>query len=344
MTTKFSKLSKGDKVAILSPSFAAPGRFPEVYKLGLERLETVFELVPVEYPSTAKLGSSAGERSADLIAAFSNPEIKAVISTIGGDDQVTYIKNLPPESFVNNSKPFFGYSDNSHFCNFLFLNGIPSYYGGSLFTQFAMQGEMDEYTVRYIKHALFDEGEFELTSSDTYNDQGLDWDNLALLKTKRHHWTNEGHVWDGAKDAEGLLWGGCVESVDEMLRHGVSIPTLEQFENIVLMLETSEEIPSADYVFRVLRAFGERGILKRVKGVLIGRAKAWEFDKPNTREQKVEYRKQQQEIILKAVRHYNREIPVIQNMNFGHTDPQIPMPYGSKVRIEAVNKRLFANF
>ncbi|MBY0310292.1 LD-carboxypeptidase [Patescibacteria group bacterium] len=344
MNKKFSKLVKGDKVAVLSPSFAAPGRFPDVYKLGLERLETVFGLVPVEYPTTAKLGASAEERSADLIAAFQDPAIKAVIATIGGDDQVTYIKNLPAEPFVNNPKPFFGYSDNSHFCNFLFLNGIPSYYGGSLFTQFAMQGEMDEYTVKYIKHALFEEDEFELIASETYNDQGLDWDDASLLKTKRQHWLNEGFIWNGNKNTEGYLWGGCVESVDEMLRHGVQIPTLEQFEYIVLMLETSEEIPSADYVFRVFRALGERGILARVQGVLVGRAKAWEFDKPNTPELKAEYLKQQQETVMRAVRQYNTEIPVIQNMNFGHTDPQIPMPYGGKVRIDGLNKRIFAQF
>lgn len=344
MNKKFTKLVKGDKVAILSPSFAAPGRFPDVYKLGLERLETVFGLVPVEYPATAKLGASAEERSADLIAAFEDSDIKAVIATIGGDDQVMYIKNLPSEPFVNNPKPFFGYSDNSHFCNFLFLNGIPSYYGGSLFTQYAMQGEMDEYTVQYIRHALFEEGEFELKASDTYNDQGLDWDDTSLLKTKRQHWPNEGFIWDGNKNTEGVLWGGCLESVDEMLRHGVQIPTLEQFGEIVLMLETSEEIPSADYVFRVIRALGERGILARVQGVLVGRAKAWEFDKQNSFEVKESYRKEQQETILKAVRSYNQTVPIIQNMNFGHTDPQIPMPYGGKVRIEGTNKIIFASF
>lgn len=344
MTKKFSKLIKGDKVAILSPSFAAPGRFPDVYKLGLERLETVFDLVPVEYPATAKLGASAEERSADLISAFENPDIKAIIATIGGDDQITYINNLPVEPFVNNPKPFFGYSDNSHFCNFLFLNGISSYYGGSLFTQFAMQGEMDEYTVRYIKYALFEEGEFELIASDTYNDQGFDWDDVSLLKTKRQHWLNEGFVWNGNKNTEGILWGGCVESVDEMLRHAVQIPSLEQFEDIVLMLETSEEIPSADYVFRVFRAMGERGVLGRVQGVLVGRAKAWEFDKPNTSEQKEEYRKHQQEVVIHAVRKYNAEVPLIQNMNFGHTDPQIPMPYGNKIRIDSGNKKIYATF
>ncbi len=338
------KLTAGDKVAILSPSFAAPGRFPAVYALGLERLRTVFGLEPVVYETTAKLGASGAERTADLVAAFSDPDIKAVIATIGGDDQVTYVKHLPPEPFLNNPKPFFGYSDNSHLCNFLFLQGIPSYYGGSLFTQYAMQGEMDAYTVEHIKHALFEAGEYELVASETYNDQGLDWDDAALLTEKRQHWPNPGHVFDGSKDGQGLLWGGCVESVDEMLRHGVPIPRLEQFEDIVLMFETSEEIPSADYVFRFFRALGERGILAQVKGVLIGRAKAWEFDRPHTFEQKETYRRDQQDAILRAVRMYNADIPVVQNMNFGHTDPQIPMPYGGRVRIEGVTKKVFATF
>ncbi|MEX0931886.1 MAG: S66 peptidase family protein [Candidatus Paceibacterota bacterium] len=341
---KLSKLSKRDKVAILSPSFAAPGRFPEVYKLGLERLQEVFGLVPVEYPTTAKLGATTEERATDIVTAFKDPEIKAVIATIGGNDQVTYVKNLSPELFIQNPKPFFGFSDNSHLANFLFLNNIPSYYGGSIFTQYAMHGAMDDFTVEYLKHALFDQGEFELKASETYNDMGLDWNDPKLFKTKRQYWPNEGMIWDASIDTEGLLWGGCVESVDEMLRNRIPIPSLEQFKEIVLMLETSEEIPSAEYVYRVIRALGELGILERVQGVLVGRAKAWEFDKPKSPGKKAAYCKEQQETILKAVRSYNQTVPVVQNMNFGHTDPQIPMPYGNKVRIEATNKRLFVNF
>jgi muramoyltetrapeptide carboxypeptidase LdcA involved in peptidoglycan recycling len=315
-----------------------------VYQLGLKRLKEDFGLVPVEYPTTAKLGATGAERAADLIAAFSDPEIKAVIASIGGDDQVTYVKNLPPDIFSKNPKPFFGYSDNSHLCNFLFLNGIPSYYGGSLFTQYAMQGVMDEYTVKYLKHALFEEGEFELLPSDTYNDQGLGWENTDLLETKRTHWPNEGWYWDGSLDATGTLWGGCVESVDEMLRHNTPIPTLEQFSEIALMLETSEEIPSADYVFRVLRALGERGILERVQGVLVGRPKAWEFDNQKTPNERTTYRANQRGTILKAVRKYNQKIPIVQNLSFGHTDPQIPMPYGNQVRIDPSTKQIFATF
>lgn len=342
---KLTKLQRGDKVAILSPSFAAPGAWPQVYQLGLKRLQEDFGLVPVEYPTTAKLGASAEERTLDLISAFKDLEIKAVIASIGGDDQVTYVKNLPSEPFVHNPKPFFGYSDNSHLANFLWLQGITSYYGGSIFTQYAMQGAMDDFTVKYLKHALFEEGEIELTASNTYNDQGLSWDDPATLDSRREHWPNEGWVWSQeGQGTEGILWGGCVESVDEMLRHNVPIPSLEQFENIILMLETSEELPTAEHVFRVLRALGERGILERVKGVLVGRAKAWEFDIPNTLEEKETYQKMQREAFTKALLQYNPNIPLIQNMNFGHTDPQIPMPYGGKVRIDSENKKIFATF
>jgi len=129
-----------------------------------------------------------------------------------------------------------------------------------------------------------------------------------------------------------------------MLRHGVEIPSLEQFENIVLMMETSEEIPSADYVSRFFRAFGERGILERIKGIVVGRAKAREFDKLCNPEERAVYRKEQQEAIVKTVRAYNMNIPIVQNMDFGHTEPQIPMPYGNKIRIDSRNKRIFAQF
>jgi muramoyltetrapeptide carboxypeptidase LdcA involved in peptidoglycan recycling len=341
---KLTKLKKGDKVAIVSPSFAAPGKWPLVYKLGLKRLLEVFELEPMEFPATKKIGASKEDRSKDLIGAFENKEIKAVIASLGGDDQITYIKNLPTAPFINNPKPFFGFSDNTHFENFLWLHGIPSYYGGSLFTEFAMQKRMDPYTIEYLQHALFDEGEFELKPSDVYNDMGLDWNDPANLDKERIYEKNDGWFRDGTQNAEGITWGGCVESIDELLRHGVQIPSLQEFENVVLFTESSEEIPSADYVYRVYRALGERGILQRVRAVLTGRPKAWEFGKERNAEEKSAYRKSQREAITKAVRQYNSSIPIVHNIDIGHTAPQIPLPNGKRIRIDAADKKIFVDF
>lgn len=341
---KITKFKKGDKIAILSPSFAAPGKWPLVYELGLKRLSEIFGLEPVEFPTTKKLGASKEERSADLISAFENKEIKGIITSLGGNDQITYIKNLPAEPFISNPKPFFGFSDNTHFQNFLWLNGIASYYGGALFTQFARQGKMDEYTINYLRKAFFEEGEIELKSSDVYNDIGLTWDDPENLKKFREYETNEGWVWDGDTNVEGITWGGCLESIDEILRHGVKMPSLEDFNDIVLFLETSEEIPSHEYVFRVYRALGERGILERVKAIMVGRPQAWEFSKPNNTDEKKKYKEKQREVILKIIRQYNKTAPVIQNMDFGHTDPQIPLPYGRHARINSESKRIFIDF
>lgn len=338
------KLKPGDAVAILSPSFGAAGTWPHVHELGLSRLQNIFGLDPVEFPSTRALHATTEERARDLVAAFEDPKITGIISTIGGNDQVTYIKRLPSEPFADNPKPFFGFSDNTHFMNFLWLNGIPSYYGGALFTQLAMQGEMDEYTVKYLKHAFFDDGEFEIMPSPIYNDIGVNWDDPRTLHQKRKYETNDGWFWDGAVSATGITWGGCLESIDEILRHGVSLPSNAQFKNVVLITETSEEVPSSDYVFRVYRALGERGILASIRGVVVGRAKAWEFDKPADVEQKKVYRSDQRDAILKVVRAYNPTIPVIQNLDFGHTDPQLAIPFGSSIKIDSQSKKIFVKF
>lgn len=338
-----TKLKKGDKVALLSPSFVAPGQWPLVYELGLKNLRDVFGLVPIEFPTTKKLNASGEERAKDLVDAFDNKEIKAVITSLGGDDQVTYIKNLPSEPFIKNPKPFFGFSDNTNFANFLWLNGIPSYYGSTLFTQFALKN-MDAFTIKYLNYALFESGERELEASPIYNDIGLSWNDSENLGKDRLYEPNDGWIWDGENSAEGISWGGCVESIDELLRHNIQIPSLEDFENIILFTESSEEIPSADYVFRIYRALGERGILERVKGVLVGRPKAWEFDNQKTTEQKKEYKEKQREAILRAVRQYNKAIPVVQNLDFGHTNPQIALPYGGHIRVDSDTNKIFATF
>lgn len=338
------KLHAGDRVAILSPSFAAPGRWPHVHALGKQRLRDLFGLEPVDFPATSKIGASKAERTRDLIAAFADETIKAVIASLGGDDQVTYIKDLPAAPFRAHPKPFFGYSDNTHFANFLWLNGVPSFYGGSLFVQFAEQGDIHPFTERWLRRALFARGEFALEASNDFNEVELDWENPANLTERREYLPNAGWQWHGSGNAQGILWGGCLESIAELLLHGVSIPSLQQFESVVLMTETSEEMPSADSVRRVWRALGERGILERVQAVLVGRAKAWAFNQPRTLPEREAYRSEQYETTLETIRRFNPHAPVIMNMDFGHTDPQLPMPCGMPVRIVASERRVYADF
>ena len=113
------KLRPGDRVAIVSPSFAAPAVFPAVHELAMRRLRDEFGLEPVEYPTTRRLHADPRDRAADLMAAFTDPGIAGVLATIGGDDQLTVLPFLDRDLVAANPKPFAGYSDNTNLLNWL---------------------------------------------------------------------------------------------------------------------------------------------------------------------------------------------------------------------------------
>ena len=341
---ELQKLSQGDQVAVISPSDGVPGLFPWVQDLGLERLHDVFGLKPKEYPTTRTMGASLEDRARDVMAAFADPDNKAVFTSIGGEDQIKLIKHLDPKVFINNPKPFFGYSDNTHLHNFLWNLGIPSYYGGAILTQFGMQGSMHDLTIKFLKHALFDSGEYELEVANEYNDEGLDWSDKENLTKSRKMETNDGLFWDGNNDAEGRLWGGCVESLIVQATTNKYLPKDDDLKDTVLFIETAEDIPDAWIVEYLLTGFGERGWFDKFNAVLVGRPKAWEFDKQKTTEEKVAFRKEQRETVLKTVREYNKDIPIIQNVDFGHTDPQIVLPMGGIVSVKGSKKKVVLTY
>jgi hypothetical protein len=105
------KARRGDRVAVLSPSFAAAGAFPAVHEQAMRRLAEVTGLAPVEFPATRKVGATPAERAADVNAVFADPGIRAILAVIGGDDQITVIPHLDAALARRDPKPFLGYSD-----------------------------------------------------------------------------------------------------------------------------------------------------------------------------------------------------------------------------------------
>ena len=207
-------------------------------------------------------------------------------------------------------------------------------------TQFAMQSRMHDITINSLKHALFDEGEFEVEVSKEYTDVGLDWSIKENLSLSRKMEANEGLVWDGNNDASGTLWGGCVESLIVQSSTAKYLPQDDDLEDTILFIETAEDIPEHWIIEYLLTGFGERGWFDKFQAVLVGRPKAWEFNKQNDTDAKAEYSRQQRETILSVVREYNQDIPVVQNIDFGHSDPQLVIPSGRIARLDNKSKKL----
>ncbi|MFI8217079.1 S66 peptidase family protein [Streptomyces sp. NPDC085932] len=336
------KPSPGDRIAVLSPSSGLPGLFPLPYELGLERLRTEYGLEPVEYPTTRKMGSTPGERAADLHAAFADPDIKAVIASIGGDDQITVLPHLDREVFRANPKPFFGMSDNTNLLAFLRTCGIVGYHGGSVMCELGRPGAMHPQTAESLRAALFTSGPYELRPAERWRDVDRDWADPATFDAEPETRPGSGWTWvNPDRVVEGRTWGGCLEILGRLLMADREVAhDLSVYYGGVLLLETSEDMPSATEVHATIRNMGERGLLQRFSALLMGRAKTWSLERRNSPEEGARYASEQREAVLRAMRTYAPDATVVFDVDFGHTDPQLVIPYGGIVRVDGPARRI----
>jgi muramoyltetrapeptide carboxypeptidase LdcA involved in peptidoglycan recycling len=335
----------GDRVAILSPSSGLPGLFPRPFELGLSRLRADFGLVPVEYPTTRVMNSAPANRAADIHAAFADPGIAAVITSIGGEDEIRVLPHLDAGLLRANPKPFFGYSDNTCLLAYLWQLGIVGCHGGCVMVQFGRPGAMHPATAASLRAALFSPGEYELAPVAAYGDVERDWAEEATFESEPPMQPCDGWRWHHAgRVAEGTAWGGNIEVLGWLLMAGRAIPPADDCRGGVLFLETSEELPSATEVYRVLRAIGERGLLGVFSAVLFGRAKAWALDHRTSQQQKSGYLRDQREAVLRALDEYAPETMAVLDVDFGHTDPQLVIPYGGQIRVDGVARRITVRY
>jgi muramoyltetrapeptide carboxypeptidase LdcA involved in peptidoglycan recycling len=339
------KLVPGDRVAVVSPSFAAPGAYPEVHELAMRRLREDIGLVPVEYPTTRRVGSSFEDRAADLMAAFCDPEIGAVMATIGGSDQIALLPHLDPDLVAAHPKAFFGYSDNTNLLNWLWRIGLAGYHGGSTMVHLGRGGALHPVSANSLCAALFDNGDLALHPVEEFSEEPIDWSDPRALTEAGPTTESPGWAWhQPERVVTAPTWGGNLEILHWNLAAGRWIQPVEDYAGCVLLAETSEEMPSATEVFRMLRDAGERGLLEQFPAVVWGAAKATDHHHPRDPAGRETYRADQREAVLRAFATYNPGAMIVFGVDIGHTDPQWVLPYGGRMTIDGPNRSITAHY
>lgn len=330
---KPQKLNRGDKVACVSLSWGGAGD-PEIlwrYEQGKQRLEQIFGLNAVEMEHTLKgsdyIYENPQKRAEDLMNAFLDPEIKAIIACIGGIDSIRMLPFIDFNVIHNNPKIFMGYSDSTTTHLICYKAGVSSVYGPTLLVDFAENVAMDDYTIEFIRKTLFSEEPVGIIPpAKEWTSEHLPWriENKNIQRKKKINQDYE--LLQGKGCVQGRLIGGCIEVFD-MLRGTELFPELSAFDHAILFLETSEDKPPVWFIEVALRIYGINGILGRIRGIL--------FAKPQDEENYHEYN----EVIVKVLAEFHREdLPVLVNMNFGHTEPKFCLPYGALAEINCEEK------
>lgn len=331
----------GDRVAILSPSWAAPAHFPAIHERALQRLRDDFGVQPVEFPTTRRDARPA-ERAADVTAAFADPSITAIMSTIGGDDQITVLPHLDADVIRANPKRFIGYSDNTNLSNYLWFQGIASVYGGS--TQVHLGPVPDDAHLESLRAALFG-ADLQLTPPDRTRDVGIRWDDPRALTDRAPDLPAEPWTWSGPRRrVTAPTWGGCLEIFEWTLAANRWMRPVDDYRGAVLLLEADEEMPTPAEVYRWLRNFGERGILGVASALLWGRPPVSDHDHPTTETEAAQQRAELRTAVLRAVQEYNPDLVVALDVDFGHTSPQLLLPYGGSVTVDGASQTITAHF
>lgn len=339
-----TKAKAGDAVAVVSPSFAAPEFFPAVHEQAMRRLTEITGLVPVEYPTTRKT-SSPQERARDLNVAFADPEIRAVIAVIGGEDQISVIPHLDPAAVRADPKPFLGYSDNTNILNWLWNHGVAGYYGGSTQVHMGPGPGVDTCHAASLRAALISGGRMEITDPGESEDMGKRWDDPAALTHYGDREATERWAWYGPERAvTGRTWGGCIEVIQWMLTAGRFPSDPSILDGAVLLLETSEDIIPATEFGWILRSLGERGLLSAVAAVVVARPPAQNFDMPRSPEERKAHRVEQRDTAIQITQRYNPDAVLCIGPPFGHTRPQWIVPYGGTMTIDGRLRKVWADY
>ena len=301
---KPQKLKKGDTVAIVSLSSGSAGEkmLKHRYLLGKKRWEE-----DLKY-------------------------IKAIINAIGGDDTVRLLPYIDFDVIKKNPKLFMGYSDTTvnHFM--MYKAGLISYYGPSVMCELAENEKMHDYTKQYLNEVLFENKKnITIESSPKWTSEFLDWaeesnDNIARkMQNEKHGY----EVLQGKGVVEGKLLGGCLDVFQMFI--GTSIwPKTNKWENKILFLETSEDEVDPMFVEYFLRNLIAEGIISKISGIIIG--------KPNNEKYYEEYKEVYKRMISEEA---NRpDLPILFNVNFGHTAPMCILPIGIKIRLDLDNKKI----
>lgn len=330
---KPAKLQPGDKVATITLSWGGAGLFPHRYQAGKSQLEEIFGVTVVETPHALRdpkwIANNPQARADDLMQAFSDPSIKAIFSIIGGEDSIRILPYLDLNVIHANPKIFMGYSDTTVTHLACWKAGLSSFYGPSILAGFAENGGMFPYMTESVKSTLFSADSIGTLkpNTDGWTVEFLDWGKPENQSQKRQLQPGTGWHWlQGTGKYQGRLLGGCIEVLD-WLRGTAIFPEPEDWQDAIFFLETSEEAPPPHQVVRYLRSLAAMGIFKRISGILMGRPGG---EVPP--EKFTEYDQALRQVIIEEQGLTN--LPMITNMDFGHTDPILTLPYGVLTEID----------
>lgn len=307
------KLKKGDKVALISPSNPVNNRL-DIVEAAIKNFEqqTGLQVVTGRHALGKHYYSSGTkqERLDDFHEAIANPEIKAVLFSVGGSVAIDMVEEIDYELVAKNPKIISGISDGT-----TLLTPITNKTGLITFLglEFLQYAEFDmDYQIDSLNKAWFDGIMGSIKPNDNWKD----------FKGFYNEYSGWQAIQKGA--AEGIITGGNATCFGYFLNTDWQPDLTDK----ILVLEGYKQ-PKRE-IHRVLKEYKLRGAFDNISGLILG---YWVgADDQGV----VGHERPFNELVIEAVD--RPDLPILQIGEVGHHIANIVLPIGARARFSANNK------
>jgi muramoyltetrapeptide carboxypeptidase len=315
------QLQPGDEVRVIAPSDGWRKRRVEAYDRAKQRLEGLG--LKVTYGACirnqGRFGTGAvADRLADLHEAYRDPNVRLIIALHGGWSANGLLREMDWPLIRANPKPLIGFSDITVLITALYAHTGTVNYLGPTFSALGSKHMLD-YTFDSFRNVVMGEAPLELRRSN-------EWQRTRrgpVSKTRPWQVLQEGA-------GEGVLIGGNVGTF-YLLQGTPHQPVFNQ--PFILLAEDDDEpgkYSAREFDRRLESLLQLPGVREHIRGLVIGRFQ------PTSRVTMPDVRYIVSKMDLPG-------IPIVADVDFGHTMPLLTLPIGGTARLEAEKSRARLN-
>ncbi|MDQ0271989.1 S66 family peptidase [Cytobacillus purgationiresistens] len=313
------RLKPGDEIRIIAPSRSMAIMKSAQVRIAEDRLNNLGFIVT--YGKNVEVhdeffSSSIEERVEDLHDAFTDSNVKGILTAIGGYNTNQLLNYIDFDLIKDNPKIFCGYSDITALGAAIYAKTGLITYSGPHFSSFGVKHGFD-YTLDGFIEAMTNDAPYEIEPSSHWSDDAWYLDQEARKFVEAGEYTV---LQEGA--AEGTLIGGNLCTLN-LLQGTEFMPSLK---DAVLFIEDDEESHALTFD-RDLQSLLHQPDAHTIKAVIIGRFQKNSQITVPALSKIIESKKELQ------------GIPVIANVNFGHVQPIAAIPFGGRASIIAENEK-----